>query len=244
MIQYSHRQALTAVLVCFVLAASSAQAQLYVDVNATDSPHDGSDWCHAFLTLHEALNVATPPTVIRVADGTYMPDITGLSDPREATFQLTNGVTIEGGYAGCGAANPDARGVELYETTLSGDIGVADNNSDNCYHVVTGSGTDATAVLDGFRITGGNADGPSLYDHDVGAGVYNDSGSPTLTDCTFSSNSAAQGGGMYNYASSPDLTDCAFDRNAVSSSGGGMYNGYDLGTVSIRESDILGRSTR
>ena len=32
------------------------------------------------------------------------------------------------------------------------------NNGENSYHVVTGSGTDSTAVLDGFTITGGKCE--------------------------------------------------------------------------------------
>jgi len=114
----------------------SAQTVVYVDVDATDPP-DGSTWCTAYRTLDEALAVAGADTVIRVADGTYMPDPSGLADPREATLQLLNGVTIEGGYAGCGAADPDARDVATYETVLSGDIGVSGDSADNCYHVVT-----------------------------------------------------------------------------------------------------------
>jgi acetyl-CoA C-acetyltransferase len=50
----------------------------------------------------------------------------------------------------------------VYETVLSGDLlgddgqGFA-NNKENSYHIVTGSGTNDTAALDGFTITAGNA---------------------------------------------------------------------------------------
>ena len=81
--------------------------------------------------------------------------------------------------------------------------------------------------------------------------MYNYSSSPTLTDCTFTSNSAdlrrrdvqrlqqpdpdqlhvheqlgrpTSGGGMFNYSSSPTLTDCTFTSNSADSNGGGMYN--------------------
>jgi hypothetical protein len=54
--------------------------------------------------------------------------------------------------------------------------------------------------------------------------MYNDSGDPTVTDCTFSDNSAGSGGGMYNFdGSSPAITDCAFSDNSADD-GGGMYN--------------------
>ena len=64
--------------------------------------------------------------------------------------------------------------------------------------------------------------------------MYNDSSSPSLTNCTFSGNRASgsfygYGGGMYNYSSSPVLTNCTFSGNSASGSsksyGGGMYNG-------------------
>ena len=110
-----------------------------------------------------------------------------------ATFQLKNGVVIMGGYAGFGEPDPDARDIELYKTILSGDIGIPCDNSDNSYHVVTGSGTDETAVLDGFTITAGNANG-----HD-GGGMFNLDGSPTVMNCIFTDNSTeSRGGGMHN----------------------------------------------
>jgi hypothetical protein len=43
-------------------------------------------------------------------------------------------------------------------------------------------------VLDGFIITAGQANGS--YPHNYGGGMYNNSGSPTLTNVTFSGNTA------------------------------------------------------
>ena len=59
-----------------------------------------------------------------------------------------------------------------------------------------------------------------------GGGMYNDDySSPTVTNCTFSGNSAmTSGGGMYNDDSSPTLTNCTFSGNSASSDGGGMCN--------------------
>ena len=56
--------------------------------------------------------------------------------------------------------------------------------------------------------------------------MYNDTSSPTLTNVTFSGNSAtSDGGGMYNYASSsPTLTNVTFSGNSATDYGGGMYN--------------------
>ena len=58
-----------------------------------------------------------------------------------------------------------------------------------------------------------------------GGGMYNeDFSSPTLSNCTFTENSARYGGGMRNSNSSPTLTDCAFTNNSADVAGGGMYN--------------------
>jgi hypothetical protein len=105
---------------------------------------------------------------------------------------------------------------------------------DNSYHVLTGSGTDANTILDGFTITGGTADGSDA--NRQGAGMYNVSGSPTVTNCTFTQNSALWGGGMYNINNSnPTIRNCTFSENSArgihSSSGGGMRSSGPGGGV-------------
>ena len=113
---------LLAVVVLVVFsAAAHAQTVVYVDDDATGA-NDGSSWCDAYDELNDALAVANSGDTIKVADGQYSPDETGLMDPRDATFQLENGVTVLGGYAGCGAGNPDERDVQQYESKLTGDL--------------------------------------------------------------------------------------------------------------------------
>jgi hypothetical protein len=101
-----------------------------------------------------------------VAGGTYTPDCNsaepnGTGD-REATFQFIDGVRVYGGYAGFGEPEPNAHNIDLHETILSGDLAGNDDglvhNDEDSYHVVAGSSTDATAILDGFTITSGNGD--------------------------------------------------------------------------------------
>ncbi|MHC4676724.1 MAG: right-handed parallel beta-helix repeat-containing protein, partial [Planctomycetota bacterium] len=205
---------------------------IFVDADATGS-NNGSSWEDAYKYLQDALAVAGGDDQIWVAEGTYYPDedegANVDSNDRTETFQLINGVGIYGGYAGFGEPDPNERNVELHETILSGDLNSDDepnfvNNSENSYNIVTGSGTDATAVLDGFTITAGNANGTWPDPTSVGGGMYISAGSPTVTNCTFSGNSASNGGGMHNFSSSPTVTNCMFIGNTSAGTTGGMHN--------------------
>ena len=134
---------------------------IYVDDDAS-ADGDGVSWVTALTDLQQALSGAASGDEIRVAEGVYKPN--GPNDNREASFQLIDGLALKGGYAGSGQVNPDDRNINLYETILSGDLNGDDepgfiNNYENSYHVVTSDRVGPTAVLDGFTITGGMANG-------------------------------------------------------------------------------------
>jgi len=59
-----------------------------------------------------------------------------------------------------------------------------------------------------------------------GGGMKNaHNSSPNVTNCTFSGNSASYGGGMlHDGNASPMVTNCTFSGNSASDYGGGMYN--------------------
>jgi predicted outer membrane repeat protein len=242
--------------VCVFLLAVAGRVgakTIYVDADAAGSG-TGANWANAYRYLQDALvdaNSSAKPVEIRVGQGTYTPDANS-ADPngsgdRTATFQLINDVNLRGGYAGDGEPDPNDRDIDNYETILSGDLDGNDvqvlNPSDllteptraeNSYRVVTGSGTDVTAVLDGFTITAGNADGADgIPWHEEGGGMNISKGSPLITNCTFINNSASDdGGGVYNVGTyglddGPILTNCTFFRNAAASRGGGIsyYHG-------------------
>jgi len=228
-----------------------------------------------YPTLQDALAAAGSGDEIWVAEGVYKPD-QGLGitpGDRTATFQLENGVAIYGGFPPGGGQWED-RNPTAYETVLSGDLNGDDspnfvNNTENSYHVVTGSCTNETAVLDGFTVTGGNADcsdpnnrGGGMYINSGtptltncifswnsaqwGAGIHNESGSPTLTNCVFKGNSASyRSGGMYNRSSSsPILTNCAFTENSAVDSGGGMGNGSSTANPTLTNCIFAGNSAK
>jgi Protein of unknown function (DUF1565) len=184
---------------------------VYVDLNSGGTTHNGSSWTDAYTSLQTALGTATSGETIEVAQGTYLP-IT--SPVRSATFQLINGVTIQGGYPTGGGSSPNPA---VYPTILSGNI--LGNNTGNSYHILTGSATNSTAVLEGFTITGGNADASGDANSGNGAGLYVNNGSPTILDCTFNGNSAVNGGAIYFGAcgSTPTLANCVFTSNSAES---------------------------
>ncbi|GAA4451789.1 hypothetical protein GCM10023189_14170 [Nibrella saemangeumensis] len=232
--------------------------RLYVKANATGD-NSGQNWEHAFTDLQSALNYPCSQnlTEIWVAAGVYKPTST---TARTVSFQMKNNVAIYGGFVGNEsslaerpAINPvttDGRPGSPSSTTLSGDllgndvVGDEASRSENSYHVIyNGPGLTSSAVLDGFVITGGNANG--AFPDNIGGGVYNMSTSagqvcsPSFRNCSFQYNSAtrssaqgsAQGGAMGNYArnsgsSSPQLTNCLFQYNSASA-GGAMVNYAD-----------------
>ncbi len=196
---------------------------------------DCSSWANA-CTLQTALAQAVSGDEIWVKAGVHYPGTN-----RTDTFQLKNGVAVYGGFAGTETSRSQRNWV-VNKTILSGDIDGNDNHGgdyinenasqivgNNAYHVVTGSGTNSTAVLNGFIITAGQANGS--YPNNRGGGMDNYDSSPTLTNVTFSGNSAYSGGGMYNYDSSPTLTNVTFSGNSASSYGGGMYNYHSSPTL-------------
>ena len=88
------------------------------------------------------------------------------------------------------------------------------------------SGEGSGTVFDNLVIQNGLASGgfPDYY----GGGMYNKDSRPTLTNCTFTNNSAnAHGGGMYNDGSSPTLDNCGFTENSANGYGGGVASEYD-----------------
>ncbi|UCC29177.1 MAG: S8 family serine peptidase [Phycisphaerales bacterium] len=203
---------------------------LYVDAGATGA-NNGTSWPDALTDLQVAYDLAAAFGTVEeiwVAEGTYLPD-RGTQD-RTATFRLLDGTAFYGGFpAGGGDGTFEARDPSAYASILSGDLNGDDgpdfaNNADNSYHVTTATGTDATAVLDGFTISGGNADG-ATFSTERGGGLYGYNGSPTVINCTFQGNWAHRGGGVYTYAQSNlALINCKFFANEASGHGGGMYN--------------------
>jgi len=200
----------------------------YVDADATAGNNDGTSWADAYTSLQSALSAASSGDNIWVAAGTYYPSVqVGGTGDRYQSFQMKNGVTIYGGFAGTETATSQRTDYAVggtNECILSGDIGTLGVNTDNCFHVFNhpyGTNLDATAILDGFTISGGYADASSP--EYFGGGMYNHTSSPTINQCTFTNNYASnKGGGLYSTYSSEAITNCIFSGNTANY-GGGVY---------------------
>lgn len=215
--------------------------RLYVNANATGN-NTGLDWKNAFTDFHIALSYPCSDslTEIWVASGIYKPG--GQTNTnRKLSFAMKNNVAIYGGFTGDETAlsqRPIINPIKGYpsSSTLSGELGDPNSKNDNSYHVIHNPGyLTSTAVLDGFVITGGNADG--LYPHSSGGGILNVGiyleCSPVFRNCSIEKNSAYYGGGLSNDGgygiSNPTIINCLFNNNLGNYNGGALYNYGDVG---------------
>lgn len=202
--------------------------RLYVDANAAPGG-TGASWACALQQLSTAITMAntTPAfTSIWVADGIYKPT-TGSS--RTAVMAITRAnLTILGGFAG-GEANAGDANPAVNFSIISGDIGIANDVSDNSYRLMNIGGSPVTPnalVVDGFVFEKGNANGSG--DNAVGAAILSNA-FPAATPvqikrCTFRYNNAgANGGAVYLTNSNLAFEGCRFEGNTAASGGGGVY---------------------
>lgn len=207
-------------VLCFICLSSVAQGQIFVDQNAVGA-ENGSSWQDAFTDLQDALSVASSGSEIWVANGIYYPS-TGTD--RNISFTMKAGVGIYGGFSGT-ETEIDERQWDSFETILSGDIGIKEELDDNAYHVIAnkGNGLTSSAILDGFKITHGNAGDPEPNER--GGGIFNKDSSPLIRNCYFTENYALYGGAIYNLGGSEaSYINCQIEGNTAYKGCGGVYN--------------------
>ncbi len=217
-----------------LLTAPALAGTRYVDVSLASGANDGSSWANAHQGvdgIQAALALAIAGDEIWVAQGTYKPTATLT---RTIAIDMKTGVAILGGFAGgetlASQADPVAN-----PTILSGDLAGDDGVgavTDNSIHVVRGAGADATAVIDGFTIQGGNANAAGT-DNDRGGGfLFVGSSHGTVRRCIVRDNRCSFGGGAgYIRGSSPTFTDCVFEENFGASFGGAFDTANNNGAT-------------
>jgi predicted outer membrane repeat protein len=196
-----------------------AQSVVYVDVSNTTSECtsasstnelDGTSWECAYPSLQDALdeaNDATGAYEIRVAEGTYYPDIDNVDNDGDGTLEHVDNsrnesfhiqrddIQVLGGYpSGGGTRNPDANTV-----TLSGDIDADNGDADDSFAPNTDSDGDASTPTQTDHIRGNNA----YHVVEVGGA------SATITEDTV----------VDGFVITAGLSDDSFPNNV----GGGMY---------------------
>lgn len=223
-----------------LLIATSIKAQqiIYVKANAQGAS-TGMNWENAMPDLQTALNQATYGTEIRIAAGVYRPT-NGVN--RDSTFYLKNGFRLRGGFAGEGP-DADNQAPSIYQTILSGDIGVPNNQNDNSYSVVTSSGDlDETTLLEGLIIECGEATSNNPNDQPIshrksGGGLYIKTGVTNnlqIIRCLFRNNRAVSNGAHImvwqpNGQSNLRVQNCQF----IDGAGGSAFQFYGNSPDSI-----------
>lgn len=244
----------TILLISFITVSIAINAQtLYVKANAAGA-NNGTSWANAFTDLETALATAFAVGYdqVWVAAGTYKPtrDENGVNHSpgyRGNTFRLRSGVKMYGGFNG--TENSVAqRNIKVNPTVLSGDFNGDDgpdfaHTDDNFYHVVLANTLTATVILDGFIISGGNADSHTSFlgspqGNEVGGGLYSVSNQSflSISNCIFRNNYAASSGGAFSNQgtptfSSPSIKNTVFVANTAVFGGG--INSSNFGTPVI-----------
>lgn len=204
-------------------------SRIFVKWDASGADN-GSSWADAFTSLQSALSAAKTNCEIWVAAGTYKPTT---STDRTISFNMKNGVDIFGGFVG-NETLLSQRDWNSNITILSGDLNGDDvvtgsgetlsisGNAENSQHVIYNLNIFDSAYIDGFTITGGNADSYDRFDGS-GGGIFISMSDPIINNCIITGNSSSvnNGGGIfaYNY-SLPTLINCRISENSAPKGGG------------------------
>jgi hypothetical protein len=179
--------------------------------------------CHA--TVQDAVDVASPGDVIKVAQGTYT-DI-GVRDGITQVVYISKTVTIQGGYTTSDWITPDPK---AHPTTL-------DAQGQGRVVYITG---DSTSTIEGLRITGGDVQQfGSHYSERIGGGIYIGRAAAVLSGNVIYSNTALIGGGVGLSRGSATLSGNEIYGNTAAD-GGGVSMEWGVATLRgniVRDND-------
>lgn len=216
-------------LALLALTPALAADTFFVDADLVTGLDDGSSWADAFQGsegLQDALALAVAGDEVWVAAGTYIPSQLG---QRGVSFQPLNGVAVYGGFVGGESSPAERPPLGDAPSVLGGDLNGDDVFgflTDNSFHVVRAVGTDASTILDGFTVRGGEAT-TNGSNRDRGGGILClGPVGMTVRNCVFRDNRSSFGGahGYVNNGGFPTFTDVRF----LDGSGGLFGGAFDI----------------
>ncbi|MCX7045271.1 MAG: right-handed parallel beta-helix repeat-containing protein [Candidatus Sumerlaeota bacterium] len=185
------------------VVTSFTASQVYVDLFST-FPLNGGDWAHAMRKINHGLLIAQAFSVpeVWVAEGTYAGMVT-----------MQDGVALYGGFRGTETA--------LVQRDMAAYPAIID--AAGAKHALLLDSI-SSAVIDGFTIRGGNANGTGGTPDGSGGGVYarRAGANVTLAQCMIRNNYGRNGGGLYITSSSLSVINSVIALNSCTY-GGGVY---------------------
>lgn len=216
---------------------------LYVNQNATGA-NNGSSWIDAYTDPRDAFLNTTTNAEIWIAQGTYKRN----SVDRNITFGwIQDSIRVYGGFVG-NESMRNQRDWNANPTIFSGDIGVVGDSTDNAYTVFIGPIGDLKySLIDGIKITGGNADGaiyPGLDATGGGMIVDTEVDLIILKNVEFYGNYAKEGGAISAYGASGDdckiiLENVVAHHNTGSSSAFGHFRASAVAAINLEMTNCL-----
>ncbi len=160
-----------------------------------------------YSTIQEALDGCATGDTVLVATGTYT---------------LTDYIIW-----------PDTEDIKLLSDGDSSDTIINANGNYHVFYIESlGATINSNTVIDGFKITGGNAN-DAMYPDNYGGGIYLNFSSPTISNNNITGNSADYyGGGISCEISSPTIINNTITNNSTNNDGGGIYCEESSPTIS------------
>ena len=216
--------------VCITTIASGQSGTIWFVDQSSPLGGDGTSWTNAFQSLDNAIDAALTNDDIWIATGTYIPTRTDGVDDRTATFELSYGIGLYGGFAGTESTLSE-RILFANPTIISGDLFGDDNtggsNGENAYHVFTVTGVTTNALtFDSIQISAGNA--LSATDS-TGGGIFIDDTTTKpiyINRCNIHRNTARIGGGIACNSAivTLNITSTNIQHNMATLKGGGIFS--------------------
>ncbi|MBS1760119.1 MAG: right-handed parallel beta-helix repeat-containing protein [Bacteroidetes bacterium] len=206
---------------------------IFVDVARPDNSGDGLSWATAKRDVQAGIDATASELCankqVWVKAGSYYPTdypITGLTNLRDKTIYVKDGIQLYGGFDGTETTLLQ-RNSRTNITILSGDIGIANDSTDNCFHVVI---MGANATIDGFTIQKGTANvasgniiiGSYTLERNRGGGVRTMGDNNSIKNNYVLKNYAASGAGIYLNGIGQNV-EANFIANNNSANGGGTF---------------------